>query len=84
MRAVLLDSFSGSAAMLPRGRRTNRDILIALQRSPKVSCFDMSELKLLRDGIQDLIYCGKVVCRNDKCEYPWCMYEPLAEHGSKP
>lgn len=73
-KAIFLDSFSGHAAELPRGKRTPADVLEALKRDPRVSVWDMGDLPWLRNAIGDLIEAGSIVY--DASEpYPWCRYE---------
>lgn len=77
-RAIFVDSFSGCAADLPKGKRTPADVLEALKRDPSVSVWDMGEHAWLRNAIGDLIERGAVV--SDPSEpYPWCRYEVVAQ-----
>lgn len=69
---VHLDSFSGSAADLPNGKRTASDVLRALAVDPLVSTWDM-EQQWLRNGIGDLK--DKGLIEYDATQpYPWCRY----------
>lgn len=72
MSAIFLDSFSGAAAALPRGRRRVIDIMAALRHNPRVSCFDMSETRWLRDLIGEAVKDGLLERIND--DYPWINY----------
>lgn len=72
MNAVLLDSFSGAAADLPRHRRQPTDILRALSTSPRVSVWDMTEHAWLRTGIRHLEVAGML--REVGEPYPWLRY----------
>lgn len=70
--AIFMDSFSGAAASLPKGKRELTDILRTLQRHPRVSTFDMSECGWLWRGISDLKKHGLV--RELDEPYPWHRY----------
>ena len=73
MTAIYLDSFSGSAAELPKQKRTPENVLKALRSDPRVSTFDMSECRWLRNCISELKATGKI--EEDKSEpYPWHRY----------
>ena len=73
MNAIYLDSSSGGAAALPKSRRTPEGVLIALRNDPRVSTFDLSELRWLRGCIADLTATGRI--EEDKTEpYPWHRY----------
>ena len=72
-RTIFLDSFSGGASDLPRGKRADVDILRALLRDSRVSTFDMSEHRWLSSGIQSLKNDG--LLSEDRTEaYPWHRY----------
>lgn len=67
------DSFSGPAALLPKNLRTPAGVLSALQRNPRVSTWDMSEMPWLRGCIDALKASGQIT--EDKDEpYPWHLY----------
>ncbi len=67
---VFIDSFSGGAANLKPRDRTPNGVLAALQRDPRVSTFDLSELPWLRGCIDILKRDGRIT--EDKTEpYPW-------------
>jgi hypothetical protein len=69
-----VDSFSGLAAALPRGRRTSLDVLKALAKDPKVSTWDLSELGWLADCIDSLKGAGLIALHPSV--YPWSVYRP--------
>lgn len=66
-------SFSGAAAELIKGHRTPDDILSALKVNPRVSTFDMSEIRWLRERIAFLEKDGLIVSVSEP--YPWHRYE---------
>lgn len=66
---VLMDSFSGAMAELPRGRRTLMHALAALERDPRVSTFERGAV-WLESLIRELLTQGLAI--EDKAEpYPW-------------
>lgn len=67
-----IDSFSGSAADLPRDRRSQNDVLDALAKDGRVSTFDMSEYTWLRDAVGDLKSLGHIEAKD--AAYPWHRY----------
>lgn len=73
---VYLDSFSSSAAELPKGRRSAADVLEALRTSPRVSTFDMSEHRWLADAIRELKQSGQI--KEIAEPYPWHHYKVVA------
>jgi hypothetical protein len=74
---VIVDSFSGPAAELPRGKRTPENVLAALRKRPRVSCFDMSEhYRWLPGCIEELKRRGAI--KDVPADYPWCVYEVQA------
>jgi DNA-binding HxlR family transcriptional regulator len=73
MKALFLDSFSGAAANLPRGKRDDINVLGALAKSPRVSVWDMCEYAWLRGRVNSLLRAGLIT--EDKSEpYPWHRY----------
>ena len=77
---IILCSFSGAAAELPKGRRSDTDVLRALAPSPRVSTWDMSEHRWLCGCIDSLKRGGLIT--EDKAEpYPWHRYN-LTEAGA--
>jgi len=66
-------NFSGAAADLPKGKRTETDVLNALSKHPRVSAWDMSETSWLRGCIAELKR-RELIVSKDEC-YPWCRYE---------
>ncbi len=70
-----IDSFSGAAVSLPPAKRTPDDVLDALRRSPRVSCFDMSEHAWLRNAIQRLEQQGRIIETGEP--YPWLRFKIL-------
>lgn len=78
-RTVFLDSFSGGAAVLPRGHRGPEDVLAALVSDPRVSTFDMSDIPWLRTAIAKLTRQGLIVAVDEP--YPWHKYE-ITERGA--
>lgn len=72
-RRIFIDAFSGKVADLPKGYRTSEDILKALDKSPRVSTWDMGELVWLRSAISDLKKLGLIVSDPNE-PYPWHRY----------
>lgn len=70
---MIVCSFSGPAAELRGMDRTPDNLIAALRRNPRVSCFDMSEKKWLRDCIGMLVAKGTLIDHRDE-PYPWCRY----------
>lgn len=70
---IIVCSFSGAAADLKRGQRTEAHILAALAKSPRVSTFDMSENAWLWRGIADLKSRG-LITEDEREAYPWHRY----------
>lgn len=77
--AIFLDSFSGTAAELPKGRRTDADVLEALRTDPRVSTFDMGELPWLRSIIKSLKADGSIVEIDEP--YPWLRFKVSGSPG---
>lgn len=69
---IFLDSFSGDIADLKKGQRTVENALAILGVHPRVSTWDMSEHKWLRDLIGDMKKRGLIV--EQKAAYPWHSY----------
>lgn len=69
-----IDTFSGPAAELPRGRRTPENVLAVLRKNPRVSTWDMDESKWLRDCIDELKRRELIVEIEDE-PYPWYRFE---------
>lgn len=67
-----IDSFSGEASELPKGKRTMENLLRVLARDPLVSCWDMGEYRWLRNLIFDGIKAGLLESADQP--YPWCRY----------
>lgn len=67
---VFLDSFSGAAADLPRGKRSPAAVLAALRINPRVSTFDMSEHAWLCDCISSL-KADHLITEDQTEPYPW-------------
>lgn len=70
---VHIDSFSSAVTELKKGHRTPNDILAALKANPRVSTFDMSEIRWLRERIAFLEKDGLIVSVSEP--YPWHRYE---------
>lgn len=75
--AIIVDSFSGAVADIPRRQRTPEKILRALDRDPHVSTWDMDEGGLW-SWIRDLEREGFITSL--PCGYPWLQYE-LTDKG---
>lgn len=75
MNRIYIDSFSGSAAELPRKHRDAEHVLAALRRDPRLSVWDLSEHRWLEVIVRDLIREG--VIRDTGSPYPWVVYEFL-------
>ena len=58
---VFIDSFTGPAANLPKGERTPDNVMEALRRNGRVSTWDMSENRWLRDCIRQLLKDARIV-----------------------
>ena len=72
-----IDSFSGTASDLRGSNRTAENVLTALRKSPRLSCWDMEENAWLRNIIKHLELAGKI--QDDRIEpYPWIRYKILA------
>lgn len=71
---VIFDSFSGAAAGLPKGKRTPEHVLAALRRNPRVSTWDMSEHRWLRNAIYQLLDEGKIEDLSAQEGFPWHRY----------
>ncbi len=70
---MIVCSFSTPVAELKGKQRTPDNVLDALRRNPRVSCFDLSEHKWLRDTISMLECSGWIV--DDKTEpFPYVRY----------
>lgn len=74
-----IDSFSGAASELKGKTRTHENVLAALRRDPKLSCFDLSEYAWLRSIVRDLERSGKI--KDKGGAYPWVYYDVLPEKG---
>ena len=74
---VFIDSFTGPAANLPKGERTPDNVMEALRRNGRVSTWDMSENRWLRDCIRQLLKDARIVEINGEA-YPWHRYRVLA------
>jgi hypothetical protein len=70
---IFLDSFSGSASDLPKRQRTPENVLAALRTNPRVSTWEMSEHRWLRDCIYELEKAGRITSVTEP--YPWCKYQ---------
>ncbi|WP_455387386.1 hypothetical protein [Petrachloros mirabilis] len=78
---IILDSFSGPIADLPKQCRTQQEALRALNKHPRVSTWDMSEHAWVRNLVGDLLHAGLIV--EDKSElYPWHRYQITAQGKS--
>lgn len=71
-----IDSFSGPAANLPRGERSIDNVLKALAKNGRVSCFDMDQ-DWLRNCIARLQQEALIVIDRSE-EYPWLRYHLTA------
>ena len=69
---VFVDSFTGSAAHLPKGKRTPENVLEALRRDPRISTWDMDQT-WLRRCLASLEADGKIVDER-KEPYPWLRF----------
>jgi len=77
-RMVHVDSFTGTAASLRRGKRSPDNVLAALKENPRVSTWDMSEHSWLRGAIALLIKDNRIT--EDKTEvYPWHRYNVMEQ-----
>jgi hypothetical protein len=76
MDRVIVCSFSGALADLPRGKRTTLDALQVLEKHPRVSTFDRSELPWLNRLLYDLLQQGLIFEMDEP--YPWHRYELLS------
>lgn len=75
---MIVCSFSTRVADLKGRDRTPENVLAVLRISPRVSCFDLSEHKWLRDMISMLECAGHIA--DDKAEpYPYVRYTVRAD-----
>jgi hypothetical protein len=69
---ILIDSFSGAAADLPKGRRNAAHVLEVLRKHPRVSTWDLSEHTWLRAAIDELQTAGAITAVPEA--FPWHRY----------
>ena len=75
---IFLDSWSSTAAELPKSRRTPEGVLRALKTNPRISTFDLSEYRWLHQCVNQLMATGQIVaCANEP--YPWHRFEIVAK-----
>lgn len=67
-----IDSFSGTAREMPKGKRTTENLLRVLYLDPMVSVWDMSEYTWPRDLVYGAIKDGLLTSADQP--YPWCRY----------
>lgn len=77
---IFFDSFSGTAADLPRGKRTAEHVLAALRRDPRLSVWDMGEHRWLRKAIDQLRHEGRITDAPEP--YPWCRFVVIDREAS--
>ena len=70
---IYIDSFSGSAAELHPSQRTPGHVLQTLTRDPRVSTFDLSELRWLAGCIYTLTQAEYINSAPSE-PYPWHRY----------
>lgn len=68
-----IDTFSGAAADLPKGKRNVDNVLRALAKNPRVSCWDM-EADWLRNCLQRL-QLDALISEDKREPYPWHKYD---------
>ena len=73
MDRMIVCSFSGALANLPKANRTPLDALQVLEKHPRVSTFDRCEKPWLNRLLNDLLHRGLIMEINDP--YPWHRYE---------
>ena len=73
MDRMIVCSFSGVLADLPKANRTPLDALQVLEKHPRVSTFDRCEKPWLNRLLNDLLHRGLIMEINDP--YPWHRYE---------
>lgn len=78
MSTIFLDSFSSTAAELPRHRRNPQGVLRALEINPRISTFDLSEYRWLHQCINQLMGTGQIVACPGEA-YPWHRYEVVTK-----
>lgn len=79
MSSILLDSFSGGAADLPRKKMGDKLVVLgAIRRDPKLSCFDRSEYPALERSVKALKEAGFIA--EVPAAYPW-FYFRLTDAG---
>lgn len=71
---IHVDSFSGCVSNLKPGRRDIENLVRVLSINPRVSVWDMSELKWLRDLINQALYKELIILDDDE-QYPWLKYQ---------
>ena len=79
--ACFIDSFTGNAANLPKGKRTPENVLEALRHNPRVSTWDMDQA-WLRRCLADLEADGKIVDER-KEPYPWLRFTLMEQTDDK-
>lgn len=57
-------------------------VLAVLAKSPRVSCFDLSEYRWLNRITDDLVHRGYVVYDAQTDRYPWCRFR-ITEAGQQ-
>ena len=70
----MLDSFSGQAATLPKGKRTPLDVLACLAEHPRLSGWDLSETRWLHDAVRTLQRQGLIAVDLNVDAFPWVRY----------
>jgi len=73
MRKTFIDSFSGSAADIPKSKLTEESVLSALSKDPRLSTWDMSDSPKLRAIIAKLERSGLI--KPVESAFPWLRWE---------
>lgn len=71
--SIHIDSFSGKAADLPKGRRSPEEMLAVLVKHPRVSVWDLDSW--LGPALRGLQSDGHIKFNEKAGAYPWCHYD---------
>lgn len=70
---IFVCSFHSNVADLKAGKRTELDALRVLEKDPRVSCFDMSDIPWLENLITAMEKKG-LIHNNHEEHYPWLKF----------
>jgi NADPH-dependent glutamate synthase beta subunit-like oxidoreductase len=66
-----IDRFSTVDHLTNKQLKDDATVLAVLRKTPRVSCFEMSEMKGVYRAIRRLEALGKITTDGNKLEYPW-------------